>query len=259
MPDLADEHVAASPNHTDSPALVVLIHGAWHGAWCWAGLQAELDQRGVASIAIDLPGHGGSTAPLTGLQGDARLVSDVLDTLATRQAGPIALVGHSYGGAVITQAAAGRDDVAHLGYIAAFALDDGESVLGALGGFDKRDVDLAAAMVPTADGNATTLDPAVAADALYGSCPPAAIASSIPRLSPQPMATMIEKVDGSPRQHIDSTYVVCTHDRAVHPDHQATMAARCTHRIDLDTDHSPFISDVIATADIVESIARNAA
>lgn len=255
MPDPSTGPVDPPTNQNNSPALVVLVHGAWHGAWCWAGLQAELDQRGIASIAIDLPGHGASSAPLTGLHGDAQHVAAVLDTLAARHAGSIALVGHSYGGAVITQAAAGRDDIAHLVYIAAFALDDGESVMSALGGFDRRDVELAAAMVPTTDGSATTLDPAVAAGALYGSCPPTAIAASLPRLSPQPMATMVEEVGGAPRDRIDSTYVVCAQDRAVHPDHQAVMAQRCTNRVDLDTDHSPFISAVANTADIVESIA----
>ncbi|MFK7917307.1 MAG: alpha/beta hydrolase [Ilumatobacter sp.] len=253
MPDATDADLPTPP------ALVVLVHGAWHGAWCWATLQAELDRRGVASLAVDLPGHGASTEPLTGLHGDARLVTDVLDALAQRESGPVVLVGHSYGGAVITEAAVGRSDVAHLCYVAAFALDEGESVLSALGGFERRDVALSAAMIPTADGSASTLDTTVAAGALYGSCPPAAIAAALPRLSPQPTATMIEEATGNPRDTVQSTYVACLQDRAVHPDHQTVMAARCTHRIDLDTDHSPFISDVSTTADIVESIARGRA
>ncbi len=238
------------------PALVVLVHGAWHGGWCWAGLQARLDERGIASLAIDLPGHGASTADLTGLHGDAAAVSATLDVLASRGAGPTVLVGHSYGGAVITQAAAGRSDIGHLVYVAAFALDSGESVLSALGSFERRDVDLAAAMVPTADGAATTLDPATAGGALYGECSPETIAAALPRLSPQPMVTMTEEVDGSPRDVVESTFVMCNRDRAVHPDHQAVMADRCTHRIELDTDHSPFLSDVDAMADIVADIAR---
>jgi pimeloyl-ACP methyl ester carboxylesterase len=51
---------------------VVLVHGAWHGAWCWAALQAELENRGIASLAVDLPGHGASNEPFTDLHGDAR-------------------------------------------------------------------------------------------------------------------------------------------------------------------------------------------
>jgi len=236
------------------PALVVLVHGAWHGAWCWSALQAELDRRGIASLAVDLPGHGASPDPIGGLHDDAAAVTSLLDHLAERGAGPVALVGHSYGGAVITQAAAGRDDIGHLAYLAAFALDDGESVLGCLASLERHDVDLAAAMVPTADGAATTLDPATAAAALYGSCPPEAVRAALPRLSPQSMASMIETASGTPRRTIPSTYVVCSQDRAVHPAHQRVMAERCSHQHELDTDHSPFLSAVGSTADIIEQI-----
>lgn len=238
---------------TDAP-IVVLVHGAWHGAWCWVSLQAALERRGVASLAIDLPGHGTSTDQLTGLHGDAAHVRRVLDLLAARSTRPIVLVGHSYGGAVITQAAAGRDDIAHLLYVAAFALDAGESVLGALGSFEPHEVDLAAAMIPTDDGTATVLDHATAAGALYNECPPEAVAAALPRLTPQPIQTLTEPVDGSPRHKVESTYVWCGRDRAIHPVHQAAMAQRCTHRIDLDTDHSPFVSAVGDMADIVAHI-----
>ncbi len=195
--------------------------------------------------------------PLTGLHGDAAAVGSSLDRLAERNAGPIVLVGHSYGGAVITHAATGRNDVGHLVYVAAFALDDGESVMGALGSFERRNVDLAAAMNPSDDGQSTVLDAALAPAALYGSAAdPGIAAAAVQRLSPQPISTMTEQVEGAPRDRIASTYVVCTQDRAVHPDHQAVMAARCANRVDLDTDHSPFLSAVTSLADIVEAASR---
>jgi len=247
------------PAPTVHPATVVLVHGAWHGGWCWASLQAELDRRGVPSLAVDLPSHGASIDDATGLHGHAAHLGALLDRLADRAAGPIVLVGHSYGGAVITQAAAGRDDIAHLLYIAAFALDDGESVMGALRAMPRHDVDLSAAMIPTSDGTATTLDPAAAPAALYADAPPEVVAAALPRLCAQAMSTMTEKVDGSPRTHIDSTYVVCTRDLAVHHEHQALMAARCTRRLDLDSDHSPFLSAVDDVADIVEATSRTVA
>lgn len=242
-------------NSSERPATVVLVHGAWHGAWCWATFQAELDRRGIASVAIDLPGHGVSTAPLTGMHGDAQHLGHVLDRLAELGHGDVVLVGHSYGGAVITEAAAGRSDIAHLAYVTAFALDAGESVLGALGSFERHDVDLAAAMITADDGQSSTLDPELAAGALYGSCSAEAISAALPRLSPQPMATMIEAATGSPRDDIESTYVHCAQDRAIHPEHQAVLAARCTHRVDIDTDHSPFVSAVDELADIIAPLA----
>ena len=234
--------------------MVVLVHGAWHGAWCWAALQAELDRRSIATLAIDLPGHGTSTAALGGVHDDAEALTNVIDQLATADVGPVVLVGHSYGGAVITQAAAGRDDVAHLVYLAAFALDAGESVLTCLGSLERHDVALAAATTPTADGTATTLDRAVAAGALYNECPPEVIPAAFARLGPQSMTSFTDEIDGDPRSDIASTYVVCRRDRSVHPAHQETLAARCSRRLEIDTDHSPFLSSVDATADAIEQI-----
>ncbi|MEC8465318.1 MAG: alpha/beta fold hydrolase, partial [Actinomycetota bacterium] len=74
---------------------VLLVHGAWHGAWCWAPLQQALDQLGIPSYAIDLPGHGISPLPLGDLHSDAAAVVEALDTLPS----DTLLIGHSYGGA----------------------------------------------------------------------------------------------------------------------------------------------------------------
>lgn len=235
---------------------VVLVHGAWHGAWCWSALQAELDRRGVPSIAIDLPGHGASTSPLCDLHGDARCVVDTLSVLRDRCVAEPVLVGHSYGGAVITQAAASHPGVSHLVYLAAFAPDDGESVIGALMSFPTESVGLQRAMIGRDDGT-SVLDPVLARPALYGNCDPVIAEAALARVSPQPNATMTQPVEGSPRATIDSTFVVCERDDAVHPNHQRIMAARCGHTIVLDTDHSPFLSMVRETADILEAIARS--
>lgn len=235
---------------------VVLVHGAWHGAWCWSALQAELDRRGVPSIAIDLPGHGASTAPLTDMHGDARCVDDTLSVLHDRGVTDPVLVGHSYGGAVISQAAVFHPDVAHLVYVAAFALNDGESVMSALVSFPPAPVGLQAAMVGRDDGT-SVLDPDLAGPALYGNSDPVAAAAALARLSPQPTATVTQPTQGAPRNRIPSTYVVCDRDDAVHPTHQKLMAERCTTTVVLDTDHSPFLSMVVETADILESIARS--
>lgn len=239
-----------------SPRQVILVHGAWHGAWCWAPLQTALDRRGVPSLAVDLPGHGSTGTGFTDLHGDARAVADVLDVQAgLGRSGPI-LVGHSYGGAVITEVAARRSDIAHLVYLAAFALVEGESVMDALTSMPRREVGLSAAMRPGADGT-STLDSSLAIPALYGACDPAAAAAAAARLSAQPMATMIQAASGSPLDRIPSTYVVCERDDAVHPDHQRIMAARCRSTVTFDTDHSPFLSMTNETADLLESLARS--
>jgi pimeloyl-ACP methyl ester carboxylesterase len=233
------------------PATVVLVHGAWHGAWCWAALQHALDDRGVPSLAIDLPGHGASTLPLGDLHGDAAHVGEVLDRLG----GPVVLVGHSYGGAVITQAAAHRTDVTHLVYLAAFVPAVGESVIGLLRSMPEARTLLDAAVRPGPEGS-TVLDPAAAAPALYGDCPPGAVSAALGRLSPQPVATVVQPVSGSPLGRIASTYVECLRDMAVDPSHQAIMAARCDRALQFDCDHSPFLSRTDDTAHLLFELAR---
>ena len=239
-----------------SSPLVVLVHGAWHGAWCWAPLQTELDRRGIASLAVDLPGHGSTGAPFTDLHGDAAAVIEVLESQAALGRTAPVLVGHSYGGAVITEVASRHPDVSHLVFLAAFALQKDESVMSALTSMPPREVGLSAAMRPGPDGT-TVLDPVSAVPALYGSCDAAVVEAAVKRLSPQPMATMMQAVTGSPLDTIASTYVVCTEDDAVHPDHQAIMAERCTHTVTMHTDHSPFASMTVETAEVLERIARS--
>ena len=98
-----------------SKPTVVLVHGGWADSSGWNDEIAALKEKGYPVIA---PAN-----PLRGLTSDADYVRSVLQTIA----GPIVLVGHSYGGAVISNAARGVDNVEALVYIAAFAPDTGET------------------------------------------------------------------------------------------------------------------------------------
>lgn len=238
--------VATLATMGDVDPLVVLVHGAWHGAWCWAALQAELDRRAVPSLAVDLPGHGASTLPLGDMYGDAQHVVDVVDRLDR----PVLLVGHSYGGAVVTEAAVRTDGVVAVTYLAAFALEEGEAVRD-LSRAVPRESLLRGASVP-GDGATTVLDPAAAVPALYGSCRAEIVSAALRRLGPQPNATFAQPATGNPRPAIPSTYVVCLRDQSVHPDVQRHMAARCDRTVEIDTDHCPMLSAVAATADVIE-------
>jgi pimeloyl-ACP methyl ester carboxylesterase len=233
---------------------IVLVHGAWHGAWCWAALQAALDERGVASYAIDLPGHGASTMSLGDLHGDADHVGAVLDRLGLSD---VVLVGHSYGGAVITDAAANRSDLAHLVYLTAFALLAGESVMDPLAALPPETTALQECMQPRDDGT-FTIDAARAVSAFYAECSPLVAHAAVQRLDPQPMSTFTQPVRGASTS-TPSTYVFCARDDAIHPNHQAFLARRCDARVDLDTDHSPMLSAVDALADILVGLATSAA
>jgi len=236
------------------PLPVVLVHGAWHGAWCWSALQAELDRRGIASYALDLPGHASSELPLGDLHGDAALVAASIDALDR----DVVLVGHSYGGAVIGEASVRTDRVRHLVYLTAFVLDAGESLMGLMRTMPPAETPLGASMVIRDDGT-SVIDPAGAVRAFYEHCPPGVAEAAISRLSPQPFATFTQATTGAGWATIPSTYVRCTDDQAIHLDHQTYMASRCGDVQTLHTDHSPFASAVVDTADILERIAFSAA
>src|SRR5579871_5796384 len=111
---------------SESTAVVVLVHGAWHGAWCWDPIVDRLAASRVRAVAVELPGHGDDPAPLADLHGDAARVGRVLDGIDA----PVILLGHSYGGAVITHAG-DHPAVAHLVYLCAFALDHDEACTSA--------------------------------------------------------------------------------------------------------------------------------
>ncbi len=106
---------ASDGNNSNKPT-IVLVHGGWDNSTGWNAVIAKLQRRGFDVIA---PAN-----PLRDLASDSAYISSVLDTIE----GPIVLVGHSYGGAVITNAAIGHGNVKALVYIAAFAPDEGESL-----------------------------------------------------------------------------------------------------------------------------------
>lgn len=243
-----------------SPRPILLVHGAWHGAWCWSAVQAELDRLGVASWAIDLPGHGLSTEPLADLHTDADAVVAALGALdSSIGSDGVVLVGHSYGGGVITEAGARALakglPIAHLVYLTAYAIDAGQSVGGLAAALPREDTPLGTVMQPGDDGTFGISPAERAADVFYGHCTAEQAATAFARLSRQHGASFAQPATGNPRDTIPSTYVVCTDDRAIHPNHQRIMAARCGALHELATDHSPFMSMPAETAAVLAGIA----
>ncbi|HVA05676.1 MAG TPA: alpha/beta fold hydrolase [Acidimicrobiales bacterium] len=236
---------------------VVLVHGAWHGAWCWERVLPLMAAAGVPTTAVDLPGHGDSTLPLKDLFGDAEHVSLHLDRLE----GGVVLVGHSYGGAVITQAGT-HPAVQHLVYFAAFPLKDGESAMAAA--TESPDIghishegrpNLAAGFVAGPD-DAITLDESVAAECFYGECDPVTVAGATARLGPQPAITLQQAPTEVAWRTTPSTYAVCARDLAVHPDLQRILARRCGSVVEWPTDHSPFLCRPDLVAGLLVSLAQ---
>lgn len=230
-------------------ATVVLVHGSWHGAWCWTPVVERLARLDVPVVAIDLPGHGDDRGPLTDLHGHGDRVRAELDAID----GPVVLVGHSYGGAAATDAGT-HDAVRHLVYISAFCLDANESVIGndVPGG---HGLELEGAIRLGTDGT-MTIDPEVAAAVFYADCDDATTAAAIARLGP-------ERADGFAQQPRSvgwrsrpSTYAVCTQDRALTPELQRHLAQRCGASVEWPTSHSPFLSRPDLVTDLLVDLAE---
>jgi len=212
-------------------ATVMLVHGAWHGSWCWDSVRAELHGAGVPSAVVDNPSvtHPGSDLPADG--DNLRLALDAID-------GPVVLVGHSYGGAVISDAGV-HPNVEHLVYLTALVLDSGESasVNGLTGGEGSALVD---AMV--FDDGMLTIEPDRVAELFFHDCAPNVAAGAAAQLRPMTMAAMTTGARAAAWRERPSTYVVCTDDRALPVPLQRSCADRIGTVVEMPTSHSPFLS-----------------
>lgn len=206
----------------------LLVHGAWHGPWCWEKVAGPLRAAGHEVVATEL--HRGDLAA------DTAAVQRDVDALAGR-GDRLVVCAHSYGGAVATGLALPPE--ARLAYLAAYLLDEGETVRGVAE--QAPPVPLGRAMRIGDDG-ACTLDPELAPDALYGGCAPDDVAWALARLQPQALACFVGSPGRTAWREAPATYVVCTQDRAVHPDSQRQMAARAARTVEWDAGHSPFLS-----------------
>lgn len=213
---------------------VILVHGAWHGPWCWDGVVDELRRRDVAVVAVELP--------FRGFRGD-------VDTArrAIQEAPPgSVVVGHSFGGLVISEAARDASGIARMIYLAAFMLDIGEDPASLM---IEHGSELLSALSPEGDG--MIVDPTRAAELFYGDSDEAGAAAAIARLRAMPLEELAP-VEQSPAWcTVPSMYVICTADEALPPSLQRQMAVRAGAVVEWPTDHSPFLTrpgDVAALA-----------
>ncbi len=221
---------------------VVLVHGLWHGSWAWQEVLTALDAAGVRAVAVDLP--------MTDLAADVAEVRRVLDRVGQ----PVVLVGHSYGGAVITEAGA-HDCVRQLVYLAGFPLSDGESVGRTLPDLEIPGTRLGEAMRFSDDGARVHLDPLVAAEIFYDDAPAAVAQACVARLRPVGAAVFSGVPTAFAWRWLPTTYVVSADDRVVHPDLQRAMAARVSRRLEWPGGHSQAATHPQAVADLVASLA----
>jgi pimeloyl-ACP methyl ester carboxylesterase len=230
----------------DQPLTVVLVHGAFADSSSWNGVIARLLARSVPVVAV--------ANPLRGISSDSAYVASVFEQIP----GQVLAVGHSYGGAVITNAATGASNVRGLVYVAAFAPDEGEVLLEVEGG--SKDSVLASALVPhqypTASGTATefTIDPAKARDAFASdvSDDDAALIGVIQRPTSE---LAFGEPSGPPAwKSLPSWAVVATGDKAAGTDVVRAHAERAGAQItEVDGSHVIMVSQPQLVAEVIEA------
>jgi len=228
-------------------ARIVLVHGAFAGAWCWEPVLGGLRAAGHTVEAFDLPGSGEDRTPVAEVTLDA-YATRVCEVLA---AGPPAvLAGHSMGGIVITQAAArSPEQITSLIYVAAFLPADGQSLLNLTAYPEAAEDQVQANLVVDGDPPVATMPAAASRAALFGCCDDEQAAWGVGHLGAQPVVPFTQPVTlGDPPSDVfvalPRAYITCAQDRAIPPAMQRRMfdAGGCDPVIELDTDHSPWIS-----------------
>lgn len=220
----------------------ILIHGAFHGGWCWEQVVPLLESEGHTAEAPDLPGMGDD---------HSSFADDVLaqwaEFVASRcQAAdqPVVLVGHSRGGIVISAAAElVPNKIQMLIYVAAFLLLPGESLIGMLSA--RPDIEPLPS-TPSGDGRTLIFDRDQAHGTFYGQLDASSGLRLADRLTPEPIEPNLRPLFLSPENYgrVVRSYLIATEDRAIPPSVQEQMAQTggCTPIVHLPSDHSPFYS-----------------
>ncbi|GAB2997073.1 alpha/beta hydrolase [Streptomyces pseudoechinosporeus] len=239
-----------SGGHRTLPT-IVLIHGAFTDASSWSGVVTRLQKQGHRVVAPPVP--------LRGLASDAAYVRSVLDSIE----GPVVLVGHSYGGSVISRAAVGAASVKALVYVAAFVPDVGESAAS-----------LAAKYPGSSLGDTTVTqkyplpgggqgDELVIRQDLF----PQQFAAGVPRVTAETMAVgqrpitvaaLEERATAAAWKKLPAWYLIATEDRNIPPAAQRWMAARAKARtVAARVPHAAAVSDPRAVTELILGAARS--
>ena len=233
---------------------MILVPGAMHGAWTWDRVTPLLETAGFHVIAPDLPGMGRDPGMASGdvtLAGWAEFIAD----LARGVAGPVILVGHSRGGLVIGEAAElVPDRISGLIYVTAMIVLPGQTGMAA-------GRDPAVAQEQAARPSIPEFTPERARAILYNCCTPEAADWAISRLEPEPAAPLNTPAEVTwPRWgRVPRGYIECAQDKTFSLARQRRfqVAAPCDPVIQLDTDHSPFLSAPRELAEAMVTIARS--
>ena len=228
-------------NRDNSKISVLLVHGAFADASSWRKVIPLLEKEGFTVTAVQIP--------LKSLADDVATTKRVIDA----QKDDVILVGHSYGGAVITDAAAGNAKVKGLVYVAAFAPDAGETLAGLIERFSPSP--LGTAVAPDSAGF-LSIDRSKFQSVFANDLPTDEAALLAATQKPIAGAIFGEGVKAAAWKTIPSWYVVSTQDNAINPDLERFMAKRIGARTtEIKASHVGFISLPAEIAKVIEAAA----
>ena len=227
---------------------VVLVHGAWADGSSWSKVILFLQKRGFNVTAAQIP--------LTSLEDDIGVVQNLL----AAQKGPTVLVGHSYGGAVISGAANSAPNVKALVYIAAFGLDEGESIEGV---GKQGPAPSGAAQIRPDDHGFMWIERDGFAQAFAADLDPAEVSVMAAVQKPLSINSFTAKSGTPAWKHIPSWYMIAGEDRMIPPQAEVFMANRmCATVSKVASSHAVMVSQPKEVADFItlaaESITNSA-
>ena len=220
------------------PPRLLLVHGAFHGAWCWDRLTPELERHGIASETIDLP--------FTSPEDDVAAVRSAI--VSSDES--VTVLGHSFGGAVVSAAAAesGRPygPTTSLVFLTAFMSAPGQVV----------DFSGAPGIAEIELGDVTaSVDSDAARSIFYNRCSTGDAGWAVSRLRTMPTSVLTAPPPAAPAWRVlPSTYVVCTDDRILSRSAQEQMAENAERTVWIESDHSPFLSCPGVLAEVLSEI-----
>jgi len=226
---------------------IALVHGSYHGAWCWDLLRPELERRGHRVFTMDLP----ISNPAAGLDAYAQAVDDALPADSV----PV-IVGHSMGGLVIPLVAA-RRKVQQLVFLAAFVPTPGQTAN------DLRAAEPIDGLIPPTTAEWTDLGdgvwligPNTASELFFSDASPELAGWAVARLRPQSYGIFAETCPLQAWPDVPSRSIVCRDDRAINPAWVRSVARDRlgTEAVEIDGGHSPFLTRPAELANVLDGI-----
>ena len=221
---------------------VILVHGAWHNGKGFAQLQEELKALGFPSQTVDLTSVGGADQTLGDMYSDAALLREVIAGVD----GDCVVLGHSYGGLVITEATAGAKNVKKLIYMTAFMLDASETLYAACGSVDPDWWQVAP--------DQSRLTANTPENVFYNTCTTEVASAAVKELRTQSLPSFNQPITQVGWKEIPSSYIICELDNAIPLFAQEAMSGRATEVVRMKTDHSPFLSAPAELAGVIAGL-----